>query len=144
MSRKSFATPRPICDFLKTRLARLLIISTLGVSTVIGCGWSYLTEHSVRFNSERTGRGFYRLPPLPIAVNPVTGKEQSVNETDNYDDYDGSSYEAEQAALEGPNKVWDRAIAANDGNDHSGLGKQLNEYLEITKYLYTDESNTQQ
>ena len=69
---------------------RTVIFILAGVVTAMACGWSYITDHSVRFNSDRSGRGFYRLPPLPIMYDTKTGKELTVSEIDNME-YNGSS-----------------------------------------------------
>jgi TolA-binding protein len=44
------------------------------------CGWGFFSDHTVRFNSTRSGRGFYRLPPLPFMIDEKTGKELTVAE----------------------------------------------------------------
>ncbi len=49
----------------------LLIVST----TSLACIWSLFTDHSVRFNSFTSGRGFYRLPPLPEMYDSRTGRQ---------------------------------------------------------------------
>lgn len=139
---RSSSLKQRIFYFLKSRLGRVLIAATLGASTALACGWSYITDHSVRFNSFRTGPGFYRLPPLPIAVDPVTGKEQSVAEIENYYDSmgegDTTSYDEEQAALSKPEEIWEKAMAASEASDISSLEKNLRDYLEMTRYRYID------
>ncbi len=128
----------------KTKFVSVTFVTLVaGVITAIACGWSMLSDHSVRF-SVRSGREFYRLPPLPLRYDPVTGKEQTAAEVGDYSDYEESSYEEEQAAFAEPGKVWEKTIAASDAGDLSGLGRSLHEYLDMTKYPNIDESNVQQ
>src|SRR5437870_5101138 len=93
--RENIQGEKPAC-FRKVRQIALFggLFVLFGVAIAMACGWSYITDHSVRFNSHRTGRAFYRLPPLPIMFDRKTGKELSVN--DRYDDENN---------LDGPTRV---------------------------------------
>ncbi|MEQ1764386.1 MAG: tetratricopeptide repeat protein [Pyrinomonadaceae bacterium] len=128
---------------LNTHAGRIVAVAILAVSTAIGCGWSMLTEHSVRFSSMR-GRAFYRLPPLPIEYDPSTGKERTQAEVQNYDDYDRVPYEEQQAAYARPEKIWDKAIAANEAGSLLELRKNLVEFLEETRYGSTGGTDSEQ
>ena len=113
-----------------------ILVPTIGA---LGCGWSLLTEHSVRFTAYRSGRGFYRLPPLPIMYEPKTGKEITVQDLyDSYDYYEdvGRSEadisDAEEAESE-DSKTWDEARMAVQSNDLANAKLLLEKFLELTK-----------
>ena len=78
MNKKNPIIVRLIRIIVKKRVIRTLILTSISVATAMACGWSYITDHSVRFNSYRTGRAFYRLPPLPIMFDRKTGKEPGI------------------------------------------------------------------
>lgn len=128
----------------KARIARIILLSAVGVSSAFACAWNFVSDHSVRFNSERSGRGFYRLPPLPISYDPVTGKELAVNEYENYSEMDDSWYEQQEAVLSAPSKIWEQATTALEAGDVSSAAKRFAEYLEETIYADTDGSEHQQ
>lgn len=122
----------------KIKLALTPIILVVTSATVLGCAWSMLTEHSVRFNASRSGRAFYRLPPLPIMYEPKTGKEITVGSLYDYGPFEGDYGEtepAETAATESEeSKTWDDARAAVQENEMSRARHDLERFLELTKF----------
>ena len=91
-----------------------LIMFLVNTMLALACGWSYITDHSVRFNSYRTGRGFYRLPPLPIMYDDKTGKELSVQDlypTDTDDEDQGDSISSISGSTQADD-VWSNARSA--------------------------------
>lgn len=66
----------------RLQLGMMAMGVALSASFTFACMWTLYTDHSVRFNSFRKGRGFYRLPPLPIQYDSKTGKEISANDMD--------------------------------------------------------------
>ncbi len=121
---------------LKTRLTRILILSFAAVSTAIGCGWSFLTDSSVRFNSLRTGRGFYRLTPLPVEYDPVTKRERSTIEVEKYFDVE-SENEAVATRPNGhndPDETWSAILSAIEQGKLAGLETILDKFLSQTQY----------
>jgi outer membrane protein assembly factor BamD (BamD/ComL family) len=121
------------------------IILAGGASTaVMACGWFLYTDRSVRFNSERKGRGFYRLPPLPIMYDPKTGKELSVAESyESYYDEGGETADADGTKKSEEDDLWDRSKAAVDEGELLQARTLLEKYLSVTGYL-TDYGDTQQ
>lgn len=122
----------------RSRLGRVLLFSILGASTALACAWNMLTEHSVRFNSMRTGRGFYRLPPLPVEYHPATGKERSTIEIEQDIDTENPEFENEnenedEKADDG-SQTWDAVVAAIEESKLSDVDGQLKKYLELTQY----------
>lgn len=117
------------------KLLVLVVLSVLGASTALACGWSFWTDHSVRFSSERTGRGFYRLPPLPIKYDPAKKKEITASESvdDNY--WSEEVYEHEKPTEDHVNVLWESARKAAEQNNLKDLGSKLTSFLEETKYL---------
>ena len=113
---------------------RSLIIMLASAITAIGCGWSLLTDHSVRFNAYRSGRGFYRLPPLPIMYEPKTGKEITVQ---SLNDYEGRSedevIEETDTAETEDSKIWNDARTAAQANDLERARIDLEKFLDLTK-----------
>src|SRR5688572_24283682 len=59
-------------------LQTAVAVLTIAVPTAMACVWSLYTDHSVRFNDFRRGRGFYRLLPLPIDYDARTKREITV------------------------------------------------------------------
>lgn len=121
-------------SLFSSRLARVIVISVFGVSTVIGCAWSMLTEHSVRFNSMRTGRGFYRLPPLPVQYDPATGKESSTIEIERDVDENPELGTAASESLPDPNESWKSALSAVEKSDIDLAILNLKKFLDATRY----------
>lgn len=122
----------------------LLVIIAL-TATAIGCSWSLLSDHSVRFNAYRSGRGFYRLPPLPIMYEPKTGKEITVQ---SLNDYEGRSeteafVETEPVETE-DSKIWDDARTAVQANDLAKARIDLQKFLDLTKIPKADAPDSDQ
>jgi TolA-binding protein len=134
-------------SLLKHPLSSVLAIFA-SVVTVIGCGYSLLTDHSVRF-SERTGRAFYRLPPLPLMYDSTTGREISANEFENYDyayGYDNEeSYNAQEKrdkqTLAEVDKISGEAWEAIDGGDLMLAKKRWEEFLAKTELTLPESSD---
>jgi outer membrane protein assembly factor BamD (BamD/ComL family) len=117
---------------------RFLIYSTLlllvATITALACSWSYITDHSVRFNSYRTGRAFYRLPPLPIMYDPKTKKELTEQEVEDFG-YDGDEYDLTGDLISTPdeaNTVWDEAKTAINNSQLDIARDRLKKYLELS------------
>lgn len=112
-----------------------LLFTLAAAVTALACGWSYVTDHSVRFNSYRTGRGFYRLPPLPVMYDNKTKKELTVREIENYDYFDYPASEADYADLSARSEedmIWEKARTAVQETDLATTQDLLTRYLKIT------------
>ncbi|MEP6703789.1 MAG: outer membrane protein assembly factor BamD [Acidobacteriota bacterium] len=130
-------------DLIRTRVtkifgARVLILMSAFAATAIACSWSMLTEHSVRFNPYRSGRGFYRLPPLPIMYEPKTGKEITVESLSDYYDFDGVAQAGyppvnDEETESEDSKTWNEARSAVESNDLAKAGGLFEKFLELTK-----------
>ncbi len=115
-------------------------ILTLAASmTGLACAWSSFDDHSVRFNYERTGRGFYRLPPLPIVVDPKKEKELSTRQVEQFDydlndsdTVDGAPQTADSDQRTKWDEVWLQAESAIEKGDLSDAGTLLRKYLDMT------------
>lgn len=119
-----------------------VIIISAAVITVVACGWSFVTDHSVRFNSYRVGTQFYRLPPLPIVVDHKTGKELTVRETDPEILY-AQDYQSDPDV--DPAKIaWEKAVAAVDNGQLMEARLSLRKYLEITAAPSPDDDESVQ
>lgn len=111
------------------------IVVLAAAITALACGWSYVTDHSVRFNSFRNGRGFYRLPPLPIMFDSKTGKEIAVID-------EQSLYKYNQELNEGSDSsappeltatdIWQNAQSAVQTENLPEAEKLLRKFIEIT------------
>lgn len=116
------------------RFVRIIALSIVGVSTALGCAWSMLTERSVRFNSMRTGRGFYRLPPLPVEYNPATGREYSTVEIEQYIDENPELERTATDALPDPDEMWKSALSAIEKSNIDLAVLHLKRFLDATQY----------
>ena len=98
------------------------------------CVWSLYTDHSVRFNDFRSGRGFYRLPPLPIMYDSETGKEITVDQATENDYNRGRELDLGLSDDEGKpsdptEEVWNQAHAAIEENDFFNARALLKRFL---------------
>src|SRR5438105_3394088 len=128
---------------------RTLILTSISVATAMACGWSYITDHSVRFNSHRTGRAFYRLPPLPIMFDRKTGKELSVaDQSDDENNFDGQEQENSPTTLASatpePQNVWEQAKLAESEADLNKARELLQKYLALTAEPSIDKESKRQ
>ena len=128
--------------------APVALVTLAGSITAIACTWSYITDHSVRFNSYRTGRGFYRLPPLPIAFDTKTGKEISVTEEysdgyaetiEDYDDWSSSDPKPSES-----DDAWEKAHGAVENGDLPTARTFLQKFLSLTTLRETSDDPTDQ
>ena len=136
MSRPKF---RQLSKAITDRRNRPLIYGALftliAAATALACSWSYVTDHSVRFNSFRTGRGFYRLPPLPIMYDPSTDKEISTVEMENYlypEENPENELSSESGSKTPESKAWENARLAIQKDDLTEAQKQLKQFLALT------------
>ncbi len=132
--KRYFRNPTSVLIWMKGRVGRIILVFSLSVSTAIACGWSLWTDDSVRFNTMRTGRGFYRLPPLPIQYDPLTGKELTASEVENYYDPSEDPDNAKANFDEEPNAVWDQARSSMESGELSDLRNLLSKYLDLTEH----------
>ncbi|HTK38958.1 MAG TPA: tetratricopeptide repeat protein, partial [Pyrinomonadaceae bacterium] len=122
-----------------------IIFVLAGVITAMACAWSYITDHSVRFNSYRTGRGFYRLPPLPIMYDMKTGKELTVAEIDNMEyneeeeDNFGTSAHSDPLSPK-PDDIWEQAHQSEQEGNLAKSETLLKTFLDLTVYPSMDDS----
>ena len=144
-------TKDPIIVKLPRRVSivHIILLTLVGVVTAMACGWSYITDHSVRFNSFRSGRGFYRLPPLPIMYDKKTGKELSVNEI--FDDENnlygqkGDNDQTDSLSLHVESqRLWDHAQAAIDKLDLNEAQGFLEKLLTLTNEPTIDDEPERQ
>ncbi|MGQ0540524.1 MAG: tetratricopeptide repeat protein, partial [Blastocatellia bacterium] len=124
--------------FNKRIVSVTFVTLAAGVITAIACGWSIMTDHSVRFSS-RSGRAFYRLPPLPMVVDPKTGKELSTREVEQFDynqndsdTVDGLPEKVDSDQGTKSDGVWIQAKSAIEKDDLSEAETLLRRYLEMT------------
>lgn len=130
---------------LRPHLFKILITIFAGSIAAIACTWSLMTDHSVRFNYYRSGRAFYRLPPLPIMYDSTTGKELTVRELEESDyDPDLPSVSADpnrpDPAVSDPANVWAQVTSAVENKDLAKVGELTKRYLELTKYEMRDDT----
>ncbi|HYJ91891.1 MAG TPA: outer membrane protein assembly factor BamD [Pyrinomonadaceae bacterium] len=133
--------------FVKRHLTvRFLIYSALLLLSAIAalaCGWSYITDHSVRFNSYRSGRGFYRLPPLPIMYDQKKKKELTQPEVENFG-YDDGEYDPDSDLIATPDEsdiAWEEAKTAIDNSQLDVAHDRLKKYLELSNVPTFDEED---
>ncbi len=138
---------------LKAKFQRLpamrgSLIMLAGVVTAMACSWSYITDHSVRFNSFRSGRAFYRLPPLPILYDRKTGKEITTVEVENYlypeENPELRSDGEDPPAPSESNLLWDQAMDAAKSGNLGVVQDRLHEFLELTAIPEIDEEPNRQ
>lgn len=118
-----------------------------GAVTALACGWSLYTDHSVRFNTLRTGRGFYRLPPLPTMYDSKTGKELTVAELGEYGDYEEEpsiQSTVEDPATAGPSGVWHQARIATQQGDLPRARDLLHQFLTASAFTADAELHERQ
>jgi TolA-binding protein len=114
-------------------LAGFLMLAT--TAAVIACSWSLVTDRSVRFNSFRSGRGFYRLPPLPIMYDPATGKELSVQEVDvESDENIDLAWDDAEPKPDPVEEVWNDLQSTIDRADLTTTRELLGKFLDKSKF----------
>lgn len=116
------------------KLFTFIVLSVLGVSTALACGWSFWTDHSVRFNSMRTGRGFYRLPPLPLRYDHENRKELTALQIMDDDYWSEERYTEDESDTSDENTHWTEALEALKRGDVQSLESALRQYLHETRY----------
>jgi hypothetical protein len=88
------------------------------------CGW-YGPSDSVRFNDFLQGHDFFRLPPLPSAIDAATGKPvrwyDGMSEGENWEEAQKTG-EQQRAAFE---YEWQRANNAEDVGDWAQMRRSL-------------------
>lgn len=119
----------------------LLIVST----TSLACIWSLFTDHSVRFNSFTSGRGFYRLPPLPEMYDGKTGRQyisQYQSDTGFFEDEASAPFAQKKivATKITSEEIWKQANKAEETKDWINLQKLLQQYLHNTEAEFTNDS----
>ena len=111
-------------------LVRVLICLAVISATAIGCGW-FGTSETVRFNHFLKGHDFFRLPPLPRAINSVTGKPVHW-----YDLEVDSESDTESVNSRHPGKdieqAWHLAESAEERGELSELRQHLRDYLKFS------------
>jgi outer membrane protein assembly factor BamD (BamD/ComL family) len=136
-----------IAGYWRSLAVSSLLIVLAGAITAFACAWGYVTDHSVRFNSFRSGRGFYRLPPLPLMYDRKTGKEISAVEIENY------LYPEENPELEptdddrtepSESQVFERARLALQQDDVIAARKLLETFLSLTAEAGVDDDPLRQ
>ena len=137
MNTKSLTTAILTRTIRRVGIVRTVIFTLIAAMTALACAWSSIDDHSVRFNYERTGRGFYRLPPLPIFVDPGTGKEFSTREVENYLEADLDDPDAQKKVEQDRESIYDEARDAVEAGNLSDAKQRLEKYLEVTR-LPTD------
>ncbi len=116
------------------RSASSLLFIGILLSSAIGCGWGFLTEHSVRFSGYSEG-DFTRLPEL--AINPAMQKKGSISKDDE------SRYESADKSMTKLDALWDSASKAETEGNYKLTVDYLQNYLERSSaefesgYFYT-------
>src|SRR5262245_43872359 len=108
---KSFTSSiasRPFGDVAFAICTMLLIAGAVG-GVAIGCGWSFLNEHSARFAGYNSAGEFTRLPPLPIRLGARRKNPTLIRDNDLAAEYE---YEAARQREKGLDELWDQADAA--------------------------------
>ncbi len=129
----------------------LFLIGVLLIATpvALACIWSLYTDHSVRFNSFRSGRGFYRLPPLPIMYDSKTGKEIITNQAGETG-YSEAEWEYKKDTkipdplTPSPSEVWEQARVAVQQENLGKAQSLLQKYLAMTALPTIEEDHEQQ
>jgi outer membrane protein assembly factor BamD (BamD/ComL family) len=114
-------------------ICALLFIAGAAVTTAIGCAWSFLNEHSVRFSGYASPGEFTRLPPLPI--NPVARRGNASGSRHHSED---TKYEAEERREKEMNELWAQAGEAEEKGDFARTGRLLREYLQRSSAIEND------
>jgi TolA-binding protein len=121
------------------RLSLSFFLTLGAAAAAIACTWSLTTDHSVRFNSFRTGRSFYRLPPLPIMYDRATGKELSVQEVNTESDADPDAvYQDVESKSDPVDVIWNDLLSAIDRADLNTTRELLGKFLDRSKFRDAD------
>ena len=114
-------------------LGGLLMLAT--TAAAIACSWSLVTDRSVRFNSFRSGRGFYRLPPLPIMYDPATSRELSVQEINVESDENVElAFQNTEPKPDPVDEIWNDLQASIDQADLTRTRELLGTFLDKSKF----------
>ena len=118
---------RPNAMATTLRVSMVCLCLTL---TALACGW-FGPVNSIRFNDYLSGHDFFRLPPLPKAINGATGRpyrwyEQFGNEG-NYDEMERHRQQREKRIA----ALWETAAAAEAQGDWRLMWQSLEQYLEL-------------
>ena len=131
------------------RPAWTLVSILLLTSVTLACIWSLFTDHSVRFNSFRQGRGFYRLPPLPIMYDSKTRKEITAHEAGEtgYSEAEWEhkkEHKTSDPLTLSPREIWEQARIAVQQENLSKAQSLLQKYLTATALPTLEEDDEQQ
>ncbi|HEY2847344.1 MAG TPA: tetratricopeptide repeat protein, partial [Pyrinomonadaceae bacterium] len=112
----------------------IVMLAISGVA--LACSWSLFTEHSVRFTADQYGRGFYRLPPLPVMYDPQTKKEITTAEIDAESAYEEPTPTPDPVAelADDPEKLAEDAHDLLEKHDLAKAPPLLGRYLESSQY----------
>src|SRR5215813_5297674 len=113
----------------------LLLTGAAILTTAVGCGWSYVNEHSARFSGYTSPGDFTRLPPLPVKLD---ARREASSYPRIHDGDEGAEYDAEERRLKGMNEVWDKASEAELRGDFARTGRLLREYLQRSDAIEND------
>ena len=114
--------------------SEVFLIVLGGGATALACGWTLITDQSVRFNTYRSGRGFYQLPPLPIMYDRTTRKGITVKQQEAvYSDLDNEDDSPRPTLVDRANETWDKASLAIEAKDVSRTHDILVEFLDLTQ-----------
>ncbi len=133
-------------SWVKIRLRNLLLaagVLTAFTAAAMACGWYFSSDESVRFNSERYGRGFYRLPPLPISYDAEKDREIANGEST----WNEWSTEPSGSSSDQPSKsslVWEQATELIGKGEMRAARVGLEEYLSLTASRSIDEDGDRQ
>ena len=138
-----------VLNLTRVSSLRSLVVMLAGAIAAIACAWSASDDHSVRFNYNRTGRAFYRLPPLPLMYDVRAGKEFSTKQVEDFE-YDEANYLDVSDANRPPtlnkqaDEVWDRAMKAIYSDNFSETRTLLEKFLTLTHYPTDNDEETRQ
>ncbi|HKQ74277.1 MAG TPA: outer membrane protein assembly factor BamD [Blastocatellia bacterium] len=132
--RNDFANPNSL-RLYSNAAGALLLAGAAVVTTAIGCGWSFVNDHSVRFSGYSSPGDFTRLPPLPIK--PDARREASPSPGTNDED-EQANYEAEERRQKAMDEVWEQASEAETRGDFARTGRLLREYLNRSSAVGND------
>lgn len=107
----------------------LVLIGVAAVPNVIGCGWSFINEHSVRFSGYTTAGDFTRLPPL--SIKPDAHRETASRGSD-----EEVGYEAKARHIKEIDDIWTQAAEAEAKGDFVRTGRLLRKYLRRSSANY--------
>jgi outer membrane protein assembly factor BamD (BamD/ComL family) len=115
----------------------MAIVTAAVALKVHGCGWSYYTEHSVRFHAYGNLAAFCRLPSLPHRPDKRNGL--FVWREEFYDPEDPEGATPDDIARKRVESLWTESLAAERSGALSRARDHLTKFLEQTRRFRGDD-----